>query len=106
MPSPPREFHPTASGVDFADLAWAVPESDGGQPITEYVVERRDVTKSAYVRVGVTKADTLVIKATKLTEKSQYLFRVAAVNSAGQSEWAELKEPVTAKQPFDPPGLI
>ena len=104
-PSPPRDFRAAAYGADFADLVWAEPESDGGQPITQYIVERRDVTKSAFVRVGVTDAVKLTIKASKLTEKSVYMFRVAAVNGAGQSEWAELSEPVTAKYPFDPPGL-
>ena len=106
-PSRPRGLHAAACGADFVDLVWAEPESDvgGGQPITAYVVESRDVTQSSFVRVGVTDGVTLTMKATKLMEKRVYVFRVAAVNGAGQSEWAELSEPVTAKYPFDPPGL-
>ena len=86
---------------------WAEPESagGGGQPITAYVVESRDVMQSSFVPVGVTDGVTLTMKATKLMEKRVYVFRVAAVNGLGQSEWEEFIEPVIAKYPFDPPGL-
>ena len=103
-PSPPRNFQVTAFDKDFVDLKWEVPENDGGEPITGYLVERRDVTKTAFVQQGKTDAKTLNLKATKLIEGTQYMFRVFAINSIGQSEPAELKEPVTAKVPFDPPG--
>jgi titin len=103
-PSPPRNFLVTAFDKDFVDLKWDVPESDGGEPITEYIVERRDVKKTAFVSQGKTDAKTLNLKATKLIEGTQYMFRVIAVNSIGQSEPTELAEPVTAKVPFDPPG--
>ena len=39
-------------------------------------------------------------RVTKLTEGDKYLLRVCAVNSEGQSPWAEIKNPVTAKDPF------
>jgi len=94
----------TAFDKEFVDLKWEVPENDGGEPITGYMVERRDVTKTAYVQQGKTDAKTLNLKASKLIEGTQYMFRVFAINSIGQSEPAELKEPVTAKVPFDPPG--
>jgi len=105
-PSPPRNLQVPAYGVDSADLKWDIPESDGGEPITEYIVEKRDVTKTAYISQGKTDVNTLTLKATKLIEGNQYLFRVAAVNSVGQSDWVELAEPVTAKQPFNPPGMV
>ncbi len=103
-PSPPRNLQVTAFDKEFVDLKWDVPETDGGEPITEYLVERRDVQKQAFVQQGKTDAKTLNIKATKLIEGTQYKFRVCAVNCVGQSDWTELPEPVTAKVPFDPPG--
>ena len=30
---------------DFVDLKWRPPESDGGSPIKEYIVQRRDKLK-------------------------------------------------------------
>lgn len=103
-PSPPRNLQVTAFDKDFVDLKWEVPESDGGEPITGYLIERRDATKTAYIKQGTTDAKTLTIKASKLFEGTKYIFRVFAINSIGQSEPAELAEPVTAKVPFDPPG--
>ena len=103
-PSPPRNFRVTAFDKEFVDLKWEVPENNDGEPITGYLVERRGFTKTAFVLQGKTDAKTLNLKATGLIEGTQYMFRVFAINSIGQSEPAELKEPVTAEVPFDPPG--
>ena len=89
---------------EFVDLEWEIPETDNGEPITGYLVQRRDVTKSAFIQQGKTDAKTLNLRASKLIAGTQYMFRVFAINSIGQSAPAELKEPVTAKVPFDPPG--
>jgi titin len=32
-------------------LAWQPPEADGGSPILEYIVERREVNKKAWQKV-------------------------------------------------------
>jgi hypothetical protein len=52
------------------------------------------------VQVGDTQADTLTIKATKLTEGHKYLFRVVAENEMGVSDPCTTDEPITAKLPF------
>jgi len=104
IPSSTRNFRVAAFDKDFVDLKWEVPENDGGKPITGYRVERRSGMKTAFVQQGKTDAKTLKLKAIKLTEGTQYMFRVFAINSIGQSEPAELKEPVTTKVSFDPPG--
>ena len=41
----------TETNVDYVVIAWDVPESDGGSPITGYVVEKRDIKRSAFVKV-------------------------------------------------------
>ena len=103
-PSPPRNFQVTAFDKEFVDLKWDIPENDGGEPIAGYLIERRDETKRAFVHQGETDGKTLKLRATKLIEGTQYMFRVFAINSVGQSDPARLKEQVTAKVPFDPPG--
>jgi len=103
-PSPPRNLEVAAFDKDFVELEWEIPETDNGEPITGYLVQRRDVTKSAFIQQGKTDAETLNLKASKLIEGTQYTFRVFAINSIGQSEPVELKRPVTAKLSFDPPG--
>ena len=51
-------------------------------------------------QVGDTKADTLTIKATKLTEGHKYFFRVVAENEIGVSDPCTTDDPITAKLPF------
>jgi titin len=81
-------------------VAWEVPESDGGSPITKYKVEPRGTTKNSWIVVGTTKPDTLTIKATKLTEGHEYDFRVVAENDIGVSDPCQTEAPIMAKLPF------
>ena len=50
-PSPPINLHATETGKDFIVVAWQPSESDGGEPITSYVVERKNVTKQSWIKV-------------------------------------------------------
>ena len=97
---PPRNLHSTEVYSDYIVVAWEPPESDGGEPIIRYTIERRQADKKSWTKVGDTEPDTLTIKATKLTEGNKYHFRVVAENSIGVSEPCETKEPITAKLPF------
>ena len=81
-------------------VAWEVPESDGGDAITQYTVERRNANKNTWIKVGDTDANTLTIKATKLTEGNEYFFRVVAENTIGVSDPCETTDPIMAKLPF------
>ena len=64
-----------------AKLSWKPPTNDGGQPITDYLVEVRE--RSTWTKVCSTK--TTSCEATGLRVGSDYLFRVTAVNAEGQS---------------------
>ena len=77
---------------------------DGGSPIVEYIVEKRDVRKSAFINVGNTGPDSRTLKATKLIEGNSYFFQVYAENDIGRSEPGITDEPIKARLPFDPPG--
>ena len=85
---------------NYITVTWDAPESDGGAPITGYTVERRDIKRSAFVGVGDTDADTMDMKATKLTEGNEYIFRVCAQNEIGTSDFVTMDEAVMAKLPF------
>lgn len=86
------------SKVD-ADLKWLEPSSDGGSPITNYVVEKRDVRRKAWQTVDTTIKE-LKYTVTALNEGSLYVFRVAAENAVGTSEFCELEDAVLAKDTF------
>lgn len=85
---------------DYITVAWDEPESDGGSPIKEYIVEKADTKRRNFMSAGSTDAFTHKLKVTKLYEGNEYLFRVMAVNDIGQSEPCTLDEPQVAKLPF------
>uniref|UniRef100_A0A8C0VPS4 Titin n=1 Tax=Cyanistes caeruleus TaxID=156563 RepID=A0A8C0VPS4_CYACU len=67
-PDPPKTPEVTAITKDSMVVCWGHPDSDGGSPITNYIVERRDKAVSG------------------LTEGHEYEYRVMAENAAGVSE--------------------
>lgn len=80
---------------------WDQPESDGGSPITGYIIEKRDMSRSTWVKAGTVEADCTQFKATSLFEGVDYQFRVYAVNKVGPSkEPAVLDRAQNAKMPF------
>lgn len=82
-----------------ADLKWQPPSSDGGSPITNYVVEKRDVRRKAWQTVDTTVKEQKYT-VTPLNEGSLYVFRVAAENAVGMGEFCELEDAVLAKDTF------
>ena len=99
-PSPPRSLRVTEVFKDYVIVQWDVPESDGGSEITSYTIEKRDMKRSAFIKVDETRADQLTLKVPKLVEGNMYMVRVCAENAIGASDWTELDEPVKARLPF------
>uniref|UniRef100_A0A8C4S578 Titin n=1 Tax=Erpetoichthys calabaricus TaxID=27687 RepID=A0A8C4S578_ERPCA len=98
-PSPPRWLEVVNITKNTADLKWTPPERDGGSPITNYIVEKRDVRRKGWQVVDTTVKET-TYTVTPLSEGSLYVFRVAAENAVGQSEYCELEDSVLAKDTF------
>ncbi|XP_030829655.1 twitchin isoform X2 [Strongylocentrotus purpuratus] len=88
---------------EYLTLTWNAPEDDGGLPLSNYIVERRDVRRSGWSVINDTTKDT-TMKVTRLVEGTEYMFRVAAENSEGVSKWLEASKSVVAKNPYDEPG--
>ena len=83
-------------------MSWQQPESDGGSPITGYVIEKRDSKSytSRWVRAEQTtdNATSAILK--NLIPGTELLFKVAAVNKFGTSDFLEMRKPVTVKSPY------
>lgn len=78
-------------------VSWDPPLRDGGANISGYVVEQRDAHRAGWSTVSesVTRP---CFKFTRLSEGTEYVFRVAAMNRFGigsflQSEVVECKSP-------------
>uniref|UniRef100_A0A4W6E3Q2 Uncharacterized protein n=1 Tax=Lates calcarifer TaxID=8187 RepID=A0A4W6E3Q2_LATCA len=80
-------------------VSWETPESDGGSPITSYIIELRDRTSVKWSPVQVTKADELSAIVNDVIENKEYIFRVKAQNKAG------VGKPSVASQPRPSPPL-
>lgn len=78
-------------------LNWKVPESDGGQPISHYIIEKKDKYSSKWMKHTETKNDKAECKVQDLIEGQQYNFRVKAVNKAGPSVPSDPSDTFTAK---------
>ena len=84
--------------ADRCALLWDTPKDDGGAPITHYLVEKCDQESDKWELVCDT--DDLEIDVSDLTPGHRYQFRVAAVNSEGQSEFLATDGTVLAKDPW------
>jgi Fibronectin type III domain len=84
----------------FITVAWEAPSTDGGSPVTGYVVEKKDSKRGEYVFVAHVDSTTMQLKVTRLFEGVDYMFRVFAENPAGLSLPCETDKPITAKLPY------
>ena len=80
------------------ELKWNAPENDGGDKISEYVVERREKGKKSWKQVGLTQAGTTSIEIKGLKKDTSYDFRVSAKNSVGVSSATIIEETATSKK--------
>jgi hypothetical protein len=99
-PDAPQNLKVTEVSRDYVVISWEAPEYDGGADISGYTIEKRDAAKSHWAPAGTCDARDTSFKVKKLFEGSNYLFRVAADNKIGLSDFAELTESVKARLPF------
>lgn len=98
-PSPP-EGPLEVSNVtkESARLAWRIPVDDGGSPILHYVIEKMDVSRGTWSDAGM--SSSLSHEVVRLIHRKEYLFRVKAVNSVGESDPLETTKTTIARNEF------
>ncbi|GAA49621.1 twitchin, partial [Clonorchis sinensis] len=100
-PSGPLEA--TDVKADEITLSWKAPEDDGGEPITNYILEKKPKNSTVWEKVsGFLHAPTATVR--NLEEGTEYEFRVMAENAMGVSEPLTTERAIKAKHPFDPPS--
>ena len=100
-PDAPTNLRVKEYWTDFITVTWDAPRSDGGSPLTGYLIERRESSRPTWVKAGQAGPEGLTFKAINLIEGADYIFRVFAINKVGLSkEAAELTQPCRAKMPY------
>lgn len=84
-------------------MAWDKPNTDGGNPITGYYIERKERNSLLWVKANDTVVRTTEYPCAGLIEGLEYTFRVSAINRAGQGKPSGKTDFVTARTPV---GMI
>lgn len=90
--------------IDACTLAWNSPTEDGGSNITNYIVEKCDVSRGDWVP-AVASCTKTSCRVGKLTPGKEYGFRVRAENRFGISE-PIYSEKMIARYPFGRSNII
>lgn len=104
-PGAVQNFRVSDVRCDSAQLSWKDPEDNGGTRITNFVVEKKDAASAQWVPVcSSSKKRSMMAK--HLIEGTSYMFRVAAENQFGRSEYVETTKAIKAMNPLCKYGLI
>ena len=102
VPSAPTNLRASKVVADSVTLDWTKPRSDGGSPLTGYVIERRDTTSNYWTRVGSVDQRKTSYVLTNLRPGTEYQLQVLAENDIGVSDPGTLAAPV--RLPAAPPA--
>ena len=90
-PGPPCNVQIKDVTKDSVTVTWVVPENDGGDPVKNYHVEKREASKKAWVSIT-NNCHHCTYKATDLQEGAIYYFRVIGENEFGVGMPSETKD--------------
>merc|ERR1711972_433848 len=96
-PGAPKNVKISDVKANRLKLAWEEPDHDGGAPIQNYCIERREASRPTWAIV----AGTVIPKefvVQKLIEGHEYIFRISAENKYGVGD-SILSNEVMAKNP-------
>lgn len=99
IPGAPVSVRLIGISEDSITIEWNPPSTDGGRPITRYVIEKREPHSQYWAPVSTVSPRTTVYQIQNLAPSSSYYFRVAAENEEGIGYYREFVEPVRPMKP-------
>ncbi|VDM65028.1 unnamed protein product, partial [Strongylus vulgaris] len=108
VPGKPQSVSVTEIESEAISIAWTAPENDGGQPITGYIVEKKEDGRRTFHKVAQVSASKTSYTVEDLEMVTGYILRVSAVNKYGAGEPTDTPvvttgTPYTAPQITEPP---
>ncbi|KAL8565325.1 hypothetical protein ACOMHN_029021 [Nucella lapillus] len=102
-PQPPEgPIVPSEMDGESMTLSWQPPQDDGGEPVANYIVEKRKAGHPKWTKVS-SFCHSPKCQVRNLELGTKYEFRVMAENSQGISEPLETAEAILSKLPYDAP---
>jgi hypothetical protein len=92
------------AGAERLVVRWSAPSDTGGTPITDYVVQYRSATDPTWITLDDGVSPAPVARVTGLANGIGFVFRVAAVNAVGQSEFSAESAAVAPRTTPSRPG--
>uniref|UniRef100_A0A0N5C6U2 non-specific serine/threonine protein kinase n=1 Tax=Strongyloides papillosus TaxID=174720 RepID=A0A0N5C6U2_STREA len=96
-PGKPSQPDITDWDTDRVSLKWDPPENDGGAPITQYIIEKKNKHSRDWQECGKVGGQDTETTITGLKEGEEYQFRIVAVNKAGPGEASDPSKKIIAK---------
>ncbi|KAL7668242.1 hypothetical protein ACOME3_008952 [Neoechinorhynchus agilis] len=88
---------------DGCRISWEPPKHDGGESITNYVIEMTDLNNPDFWESISKTCKSTSFEVSDLEPGHQYKFRVFAENLCGLSEPLQMSDPIVARFPFSSP---
>lgn len=82
---------------DHVELEWTPPPSDGGAPITGYIIQKKERGSPYWQNAARLAGPETKGIVPNLTEGQEYEFRILAVNKVGNSEPSEPSDAVVCR---------
>jgi len=101
QPQGPMEIS-DISGSEMT-ITWQPPRHDGGKPITQYIVDKKEEKQKDWSPVAKVEGEVTTYTVPQLVKGGKYSFRVRAVNEEGESK-ALTSSPTVASGPPGPCG--
>ena len=93
VPGKPENPEVAEITPDSAHLKWEAPESDGGSPITNYIIEMKSRKDLKWRKVNKDNVTDTEFTVPGLVEGEEYEFRITAENKAGPGQPSKPSKP-------------